>query len=408
MFRLLFREAVSAILANKSRTLLTLLGIVIGIASVISVVAAGAGGRSIIMKEFEGLSPTSLIIMPNWQDQSLNSSFKIEAMTSRDLADLEKLAARITAVAPITSRRTLIRAGEVEKQLSVTGTNNNYIDYVEYEMESGRVITDEEVRTQARVAVVGYSIKEAFFPEEEALGQYITAFGVPVRIVGVLKRMEKSDTFSLSNPEDDYNNAIVVPISIFKRIFGGDNDYRQLLCRALTLQDIPAAKKEILRILARNHGKWDDRVDKFMIVGMQEQLDMINTVVGTVTVGVAVLAGIALLVAAIGIMNIMLVSVKERTREIGIRKAIGAKKVHIRMQFLLETLLLCGGGGLLGLGAAALAARLIGHFAHWPVLINPGTALLALTLSVVTGLLSGFYPAIRASNLIPHEALRYE
>ncbi len=408
MIKLLFIEAVFAITTNKSRTLLTLLGIVIGIASVITVLAAGEGGKSIIMKEFEGLSPTTLNVMPNWQDKSLNSSFRIESMNQKDLSDLEKLGTYITSIAPITTFRTIIKAGDLEKQLTVTGTNSNYIDFVEYELETGRIITEDEVKSREKVAVVGYTIKEEFFPETEAVGKYITAFGVPVKIIGVLKRKEKTDTLSISNPDEGYNNVIVVPISLFQRLFGQSGDFRTILCRAISIKDIPKAKKEILNILNRNHGKWDNRVSKFMVIGMKEQLDMINKVVGTVTVGVAVLAGIALLVAAIGIMNIMLVSVKERTKEIGIRKAIGAKVWQIRTQFLIETLILCGGGGLLGLGAAYSASKLIAHFAKWPVIIDPGTALFAVLLSLATGLLSGFYPAVRASRLIPHEALRYE
>lgn len=408
MIKLLFVEALFAITTNKSRTLLTLLGIVIGIASVITVLAAGEGGKSIILKEFEGLSPTTLIILPNWQDRSLNSSFNIESMNKQDLTDLEKFGMHIISIAPTTSIRTIIRVEDVEKQLNVTGTNSNYINFVEYELESGRIITDEEVETQEKVAVVGYTIKEELFQGSKAIGKYITAFGVPVKIIGVLKRKEKTDTMSISNPDDGYNNVIIVPISLFQRLFGQDGDFEQVLCKANSIAEIPEAKKEILKILNRNHGKWEDRVSKFMVIGMKEQLDMINKVVGTVTIGVAVLAGIALLVAAIGIMNIMLVSVKERTKEIGIRKAIGAKVWQIRAQFLIETLILCGGGGLIGLGLAFTASKLIAHFAKWPVIIDPGTAIFAILLSIITGLLSGFYPAVRASRLIPHEALRYE
>ncbi len=408
MFKVLFLEAIFAVTANKSRTLLTLLGVIIGIGSVITVIAAGAGGKSIILKEFEGLSPTTLVILPNWQDQSFNSSLEIEAMTQRDLDDLEKLASHVTSIAPINSMRSIIKVGEVEKKLEVTGTNNNYIDFVEYELDAGRILMAEEVDSQVKVAVVGHLIKEEFFPDSEAVGQYMTVFGTPVKIIGVLKRKEKTDTISISNPDDNYNNVIVVPISLFKRLFSGNGDYYNILCRANSISEIPEAKKEILNILSKNHGKWDGRIHKFMVFGMKEQLDMIDTVVGMVTLGVAVLAGIALLVAAIGIMNIMLVSVKERTKEIGLRKAIGATEGQIAGQFLIETILLCGGGGLLGLGLAFLAANIIGHFAHWPVIINPGTAVFSVLLSLFTGLLSGFYPATRAANLIPHEALRYE
>lgn len=408
MFKTLFMEAFIAVTSNKSRTFLTLLGIVIGIASVITVLAAGEGGKSIIMKEFEGLSPTTLNIMPNWQDYQYNHSFDIEPMTKRDLDDLEKMTKHVTSIAPISSMRSIIRVGDVEKQLSVTGTNSNYIDFVEFELESGRIIMEEEVYSQTKVAIIGQLIKDEFFAGRNAVGEYMSIFGTPVKIIGVLKRKEKSDTISISNPDDDFNNAIVVPISLFDRLFTRNNEFYTVLCRAKSIEAIPKAKKEILNILARNHGKWDDRVHKYMIFGMKEQLDMINTVVGTVTIGVAVLAGIALLVAAIGIMNIMLVSVKERTKEIGLRKAIGAKEWHIRTQFLIETLLLCGGGGLLGLGFAFAASYIIGYFAKWPVIINPGTAAFSVLLSLLTGLLSGFYPASRAASLIPHEALRYE
>ncbi|MEW5817394.1 MAG: ABC transporter permease [Spirochaetota bacterium] len=408
MIKLLVSEALTAIAANKSRTILTLLGIVIGISSVITVIAAGEGGKRIIMKEFEGLSPTTLQIMPNWQDYSLNRAFKIERMNAKDLTSLEESVPHITSIAPLQSMSTIIRVGEVEKKLNVTGTNNNYIEFVEYEIESGRIITSEEVQTQAKVAIIGYGIKEEFFPERDPVGEYFTAFNTPIRIIGVLKKKEKADTISISNPENTYNNAIVVPITVFKRLFGGQGDFSYILCKAISIKDIPKARAGILSALAKNHGKWDNRVNKFMVSAMKEQLDMINTVIGTVTTGVAVLAGIALLVAAVGIMNIMLVSVKERTREIGIRKAVGARHGQIMSQFLIETLLLCGGGGLLGLGVAAGAAVLIGHYAKWPAVISPITGGLAILLSLGTGLASGLYPASRAARLVPHEALRYE
>lgn len=408
MIKLLFIEAVSAIVANKSRTFLTLLGIVIGIASVVTVVAAGDGGKAIIMKEFEGLSPTTLEIQVNWQDWSVNRALELEPMTQKDIDDLEKNTTKVLSIAPINSMRTLIQVGNVQKNLEVTGTNSNYVGFVEYELDSGRIITVDEVRKQEKVAIIGYTIKEEFFPYSDPVGQYMIAFGVPIRIIGVLKRKEKTDTISISNPDDGYNNVIVVPITIFKRLFGGDGDYWYVLSKATSIKDIPAAKEEIQKVLAKNHGKWNGVTSKFMISGMQEQLDMINKVIGTVTVGVAVLAGIALLVAAIGIMNIMLVSVTERTREIGIRKAIGAKASQIRTQFLIETLLLCGGGGIIGLALAFAATVAIGHFAKWPAVINWGTAFLSIGLSLATGLASGFYPATRAAKLVPQEALRYE
>ena len=401
-------EAADAILANRSRTLLTLLGIVIGISSVITVIAAGDGGKAIIMQEFEGLAPTTLQIGPNWSLSGGDRQFRGEPITDRDIDDLEREVPIIQSITPIRSTRTLIRRGETEQDLSVTGTNANYVDFVEFEIDSGRIITPEEEAEQAKVAIIGSLIADEFFPGEDPVGKHLVLFDTPFLVVGVLERKDNAYSVSISDPDESFNNAIVVPVSVFRRFFGGEGGYWTVMAKASSIPEIERAKREVLEVLARNHGLWNEIDNKFRVSGMKEQLDMINTVIGTVTVGVAVLAGISLLVAAIGIMNIMLVSVRERTREIGVRKAIGAKYRHILFQFLIETLLLCGGGGLIGLGIAFGAAALIARFAGWPAVVSPFTASLAIGLSLLTGLLSGFYPAARAAKLPPHEALRYE
>ena len=404
MFKILFREALSAIAANKSRTLLTLLGIVIGIASIVTVIAVGNGGKSIIMKEFEGLSPGTIYITRNY----MSKQHRREKLTDKDLKNLEKYVEEIEDIAPIISMNTVVKTGYLQKKISIVGTNNNYIHFVEYSLDTGRVFTKDEVRQQEKKAVIGSLISEEFFPEGKAVGKYFNAFGTPFQVIGVLKRKEKSDSISISDPDKNYNNVIVVPVGIFKRFFGGKKGYSTVLARVKKLPKLEEAKKKILNVLNKNHGLDKDNNSKFIVIGMKDQLDMINKVVGSITTGVAILAGIALLVAAIGIMNIMLVSVKERTREIGIRKALGARQRHIMLQFLIETILLCGGGGIFGLGVAYGSSFIIAHYAHWPVIINPNTGIIAVILSIITGLFSGLYPAVRAAKLPPQEALRYE
>jgi putative ABC transport system permease protein len=404
----LFREAVDAIAANRSRTALTLLGIVIGIASVITVIAAGDGGRAIIEEEFEGLGPTTLQIQPAWGLGGGDTPFQPELITDRDIDDLEDEVPIINSIAPIRQMQTVVSHGEIEQSLTVTGTNANYVDFVEFELDTGRIVTDEEEERQAKVVIIGSLIADEFFPGEDPVGQHLTIFDTPFLVIGVLERKDNAYSVSLSNPDEEFNKALVVPVSVFRRFFGGGDGYWFVLAKANSIPEIEDAKDAVLNILARNHGLWQDTEHMFEVSGMKEQLDMINTVLSTVTMGVALLAGISLLVAAIGIMNIMLVSVKERTREIGVRKALGATYGQITGQFLIETLLLCGGGGAIGLGVAIGAATLIARFAGWPAVVSPVTAAVAVGLSLLTGLLSGFYPAARAGRLIPHEALRYE
>ncbi|MEM5948296.1 ABC transporter permease [Spirochaetia bacterium 38H-sp] len=409
MFKSIFLQALSSLRDHPSRTFLTLLGVIVGIAAVITVIAAGSGGKAIIMEEFRGMGPDTLIIQANWMELSLKRELKPEKLTAEDLEDLKKYAEKSKHFTPIIDMRAIIQVGKKQQELSVTGTTNEYINYVDIGLAEGRLISTEEVEKKKKVAILGADIAHELFPTASPLGKYIRISGEPVLIIGILLHKEKTYGVSLSDPDETYNKAIVVPVTIFDRIFNTRiRGYDMVFCKAKNLSDIAAAKKQILEVLSRRHGFWPGGAAKFMVTDMKSQLEMINNVTSTITTAVAILAGISLFVAAIGIMNVMLVSVKERTREIGIRKAVGAKRRHIMMQFLIEAILVCGGGGLIGIGAAFLAAKIIAKSAGWPVIIDNNVVALAFFLSLATGLISGLYPANKAARLIPQEALRYE
>ncbi|ADN02867.1 ABC transporter permease [Spirochaeta thermophila] len=409
MGRLLLVEALQSLWAHPSRTILILLGVVVGLSAVIVVMAAGEGGKAIIMEEFQGMGPDTLIVQPNWAARSEGGSFRVEFLTPEDVADLERYGRFIRDVTPVVQLRTVLETRYAEKQLTVTGTTLSFINFWEFSLAEGRLITEEEVRTKEKVAIVGSLVAEELFPGGNAVGEYVRIAGEPVRVVGVLARKEKTYGVSLSDPDETFNNSVILPVYAFERIFSRrTQDYEVVFCKAVSLERVLEAKREILEILEKRHGRTADGLHKFMVVDMKTQIQMIDQVIGTITTAVAILAGIALLVAAIGIMNVMLVSVKERTREIGIRKAIGAKRRHVVVQFLLESLLVCGGGGLLGIGVSYLVAYLVGEWAGWPVLIDLKVVFFAFFLALATGMLSGVYPAGKAGSLMPHEALRYE
>lgn len=409
MGRLLLIEAFQSLWVHPSRTILILLGVVVGLSAVIVVVAAGEGGKAIIMEEFQGLGPDTLIIQPNWMLAMETGISRVDYLSPEDVADLERYGRFIRDVTPIVERRAILKTRFAEKQLTVTGTTLSFISFWNFELAEGRLITPEEVRGKERVAIIGSLVAEELFPGRSAVGEYLRIADEPVRVVGVLARKEKTYGVSLSDPDETFNNAVVVPVYAFERIFKRRAQrYPLLFCKAVSLEKIVEAKREILEILDKRHGLSEAGAHKFMVTDMKTQIQMINQVVGTITTGVAILAGIALLVAAIGIMNVMLVSVKERTREIGIRKAIGAKRRHVVIQFLLEALLVCGGGGVLGIGFSYVIAYLVGRWAGWPVLIDLKVVAFAFFLALGTGVLSGVYPAGKAGSLMPHEALRYE
>jgi putative ABC transport system permease protein len=401
----IIRVALGALRANKLRSLLTMLGIVIGVAAVIAVVALGTGAQSAVKDRISSLGTTLLTVMPGQQRGQGGISFdQSMKLTMDDAAALEERAPSITAVQPEMTSRLQVQYLNQNTNTSVVGTTSNYLPVRKYELQAGRMFTTAEDMGRQRVAVLGPAVLEAFGinSPEAIVGENVRIRGIQFTVVGVLQ--SKGQAMPWGNPDDQ----VLVPITTGRfRLFGSDR-LRSISVLAESEEKIPEAMADIQRVLRREHRLTQARPDDFQI---RSQADFLNTLGETTQVFTYLLSGIAavsLLVGGIGIMNIMLVSVTERTREIGIRKALGATKANILLQFLIEAVVLCLLGGLIGALVGSGGATAMSKFFNWNTIISPAAILASFVFSAVVGVLFGVWPARRAAGLDPIVALRYE
>ena len=397
--------ALGALRANKLRSLLTMLGIVIGVAAVIAVVALGTGAQSAVKDRISSLGTTLLTVMPGQQRGMGGVSFdQSMKLTMDDAAALEERAPSITAVQPEMTTRLQVQYLNQNTNTSVVGTTANYLPVRKYELQAGRMFTTAEDMGRQRVAVLGPAVLEAFGVNspEAVVGENVRIRGIQFTVIGVLK--SKGQAMPWGNPDDQ----VLVPITTGRfRLFGSDR-LRSISVLAESEEKIPEAMADIRRVIRREHRLAQGRPDDFQI---RSQADFLNTLGETTQVFTYLLSGIAavsLLVGGIGIMNIMLVSVTERTREIGIRKALGATKANILLQFLIEAVVLCLLGGLVGALVGSGGATAMSKFFNWNTIISPAAILASFVFSAVVGVLFGVWPARRAASLDPIVALRYE
>ena len=402
-------EAYLAIRTNRSRTALTILGIVIGVGSVISVVGVGDGAKTVVGDLLGQFGSTSLIVAPNFTAiRESKGKFRFEEITRDDIETINSKAPAVAAVTPQIQMDVDVRSGETTVKATLFGTMHQYLAASRLSLRQGRFLDDDDDTYMRKVGVLGHDLASSLFGAENPIGRFVRINStVEVEIIGVLEKEDKSFISTVSDFDTSNNNRLFVPSSAIERV-GGSSQVYFLTGEAKSVDAIDDAQQQILAILDKNHGKWDGKVDKYIVQQMGQVIAMIDTATGTLTAAISIIAGIALLVAGIGIMNIMLVSVKERTREIGVRKALGARQASILNQFLLETLVLCGGGGLFGVAFAVAAIRIVAAITKWPALISGGVIELAVILSLVTGLVFGLYPASKAARMDPVEALRYE
>ena len=397
--------ALGALRANKLRSLLTMLGIVIGVAAVIAVVALGAGAQSAVKARISSLGTTLLTVMPGQQRGMGGISFDQSVkLTMADARALQEKATSLNAVQPEINSRVQVQYLNQNASTSAVGTTSNYLEVRKYDLAAGRMFTSQEDEGRQRLVVLGQTVVTnlGIRSPDAIIGENVRIKGLQFTVIGVLKSKGQSSPFG--DPDDQ----VLIPITTGRfRVFGTDR-LRSISVIAPSEERIPEAMADVQKVLRRQHRLTSAKPDDFQI---RSQADFLNTLGETTAVFTYLLSGIAavsLLVGGIGIMNIMLVSVTERTREIGIRKALGATSANILLQFLIEAVVLCLLGGLIGAAVGSGGAVAMSKFAQWNTQISPSSIVMAFVFSAVVGVLFGVWPARRAAGLDPIVALRYE
>jgi putative ABC transport system permease protein len=394
--------AFQSIRANKMRSLLTMLGIVIGVGAVITMVALGSGAQKAVEDRINSLGANLLNIYPGQQTVRGVASGERVSLTVDDAEALERDGMVIAAVVPELSRNQQVKYGNQNLNVNIVGTTANYASVRNYEVTFGRMFTNGDDQGRQRYAVLGSQVPEMLGANAAAmLGQTLLIRGIPFEIIGVLS--EKGSQ-GWQNPDEQ----ILVPLQTARfRVFGTDR-LRTIAVQVKDDTPLEQGMVDLERILRREHKIRPGGENDFQVRNSREFLATQQAATQILTALLASIAAVSLVVGGIGIMNIMLVSVTERTREIGVRKALGATRINILLQFLIEALVLCITGGTIGILLGVGAAVAISNFLHWNTLISPASILIAFGFSAAVGLFFGIWPARKAARLDPIEALRYE
>ncbi len=398
--------ALTALRTNLMRSILTTLGVMIGVLAVILAVAVGAGAQVSVMQSINALGSNMALVFPQPDNETGRRTNDRGRLTERDAIAIQRLVSGVTAVAPQLRSTVQLVIGGRNASTAAIGITPEYGDVSNITSDTGRFITQSDVRTAARVIVLGPSVAAKLFGSFEPVGQSVRVNKVPFTVIGVLE--SKGSSFGQDN-----DDLALVPISTARQRFAspaaqGPDDLHILFVGFEEGIDIAPAKKEMIRVLRERYRVPKGEISPFTIRTTEEFMKESSKVTGIFQMVLVAIASISLLVGGIGIMNIMLVSVTERTREIGLRMALGAKRSDIRNQFLVEAAVLCVIGGAIGLTLAIAAAAAFQAYADFPAPIGAGVAVMAILFSGVIGLAFGGYPAIRASRLSPIEALRSE
>jgi putative ABC transport system permease protein len=403
------RSALRALASNKLRSVLTMLGIIIGVGAVITMIAVGRGATERVQEQMKGLGSNIMLVLPGGVTQGgvrLGAQTG-QALTEEDVVAIAREIPEVQVAAPSMRTSAQVVSGNTNWSTSIFGTTNDHLEARDWPLAGGRAFEAAEMQGSAKVAIIGQTVAQQLFGDEDPLDQVIRVKKVPVTIVGLL---EKKGQNSMGQDQDD---VVIVPISTFRNRIQGGAAGRLKRVNAISVkvregQDMKAAEEGIKELLRQRFKVQPGADDPFSIRNLTEILQAQEASSRVMTLLLAAVAGISLVIGGIGIMNIMLVSVTERTREIGLRMAVGARGKDILAQFLIEAVTLSLIGGAIGVLIGGISTWAVGHFAGWQVSITTASILLAAGFSAFVGIFFGFYPARRASKLLPIQALRYE
>jgi putative ABC transport system permease protein len=396
----ILRVALTSIRGNLFRAALTMLGVIIGVAAVITMLALGTGAQRAVEQQLEALG-ANVITVTTWM-RFAQGVAREQALTTDDAVALRNAARNVAAVAPEQNSRQQVKLGNRNLNLSVIGTTQDHAVVNGFELQAGRTLTAIDESSRRRVAVLGGEVPEQLGTDAESLvGRSILVKSLPFEVVGVYR---KKGAIGFGNPDDD----VYIPVSTSEYRVVGNDRVQNIAVQVAPGVEPAQAMVEIERVIRREHGLAPGADNDFTVVDRKQFLATQQQTTQILSFLLAGIAGVSLVVGGIGIMNIMLVTVTERTREIGIRKALGATRLNILTQFLTESVVLCVLGGLLGMALGSGAARALAKFAGWQTYVTLDALLLAFAFSAGVGLVFGLWPARRAAKLDPIAALRYE
>ncbi|MDO6603831.1 ABC transporter permease [Arenibacter palladensis] len=401
----LIKIAFKAIILNKVRTLLTMLGIIIGVAAVIAMLAIGEGSKESIRNTISSMGSNMITVRPGEDDRgpARGSGGDVQTLTLKDYEVIKEKTTLISYITPVVNGGGQVINGSNNWPSSIYGVNPEYLNIKVVGLQSGSMFTDAEVRSAAKVVLLGQTVVDNVFPDgEDPVGKMIRFNSIPFKVIGVLEE-KGENTFG-----QDQDDVVVAPYTtVQKRILAIDY-LNQIMASAVSEDDAPEAVTQVTEILRAQHKLGDDDNDDFTVRSMEELISTFSSTSEMLTILLVAVAGISLLIGGIGIMNIMYVSVKERTKEIGLRMAVGGKGSDILMQFLIEAILISITGGLLGVILGLSSTVFIEKFLHWPTNVALYSIIISFAVCAITGIFFGWYPARKAAALDPITALRYE